>query len=179
MIKIHKMKKDYFTILILFVITYTAANGQYNNKQAGLRTGYRGGFFYQVTTEEGNAEIGYQAMLGFNNNGIQLTGLKIIYETPLTDISPDLYFAWGYGGHVGFVYTDHIGFLGERYSFRRDRFCPLLGADGWLSAEYRFHDIPLNISLNINPFVELTIPSFVKVMPADIGISIAYVFQYP
>jgi len=170
------MKKLYLTILTITLISTTAANAQYMNKQAGLRTGYRGGFFFQITSESGNAEVGYHAMLGFNNNGIQLTGLKIIYETPLTDISPDLFFAWGYGGHVGFIYTDHIGFFGERYSFQRDRFCPLAGADGWVSAEYRFRDIPLNISLNIKPFVELTIPSFVKVMPGDVGISVSYVF---
>ena len=41
-------------------------------RQAGLRTGYRGGIFYQVTGEAGNAETGYNAMLGFNNNGISL-----------------------------------------------------------------------------------------------------------
>jgi hypothetical protein len=170
------MKKILITILYAVIISTMSLSAQMMSKQAGLRTGYRGGFFYQITSEAGNAETGYQVMFGFNNNGIQLTGLKIIYETPLTDISPDLYFVWGYGAHAGFVYTDHIGFLGERYSFQRDRFCPLLGADGWLAAEYRFHDIPLNISLNIKPFVELTLPSFVKVMPGDVGISVSYVF---
>jgi len=169
--------KKLFTLLIILIlpISYNALS-QTANKQAGLRTGYRGGFFYQVTGDAGSTETGYQALLSFGNNGIQLTGLKVIYETVLDEISPDLYFAWGYGGHVGFVYSDHIGFLGERYSFRRDRFCPLAGADGWVSAEYRFRDIPLNLSLNIKPFVELTFPAFVKIMPADIGISVSYVF---
>jgi hypothetical protein len=55
-------------------------------------------------------------------------------------------------------------------------FYKVLGADGWLAAEYRFRDIPLNISLNLKPYAELTIPSFVKIMPGDIGISISYVF---
>jgi hypothetical protein len=170
------MKKVLIIILFASINSTISVSAQMLTKQAGLRTGLRGGFFYQITSESGNAETGYQAMLGFNNNGIQLTGLKIIYETPLTDISPDLYFAWGYGGHVGFVYTDHIGFFGERYNFPGDRFCPLAGADGWVAAEYRFRDIPLNISLNIKPFVELTFPSFVKVMPADVGLSVSYVF---
>lgn len=170
------MKKLSFTFLILILIVSSSLNGQYANKQAGLRTGYRGGIFYQVTSEAGTAEIGYQAMLGFSNNGIQLTGLRIVYETSLDEISPDLYFAWGYGGHIGFIYTDHLGFLGERYSFQGERFCPVVGADGWLSAEYRFRDIPLNLSLNVKPFVELTVPAFVKVMPVDLGISLSYVF---
>ncbi len=145
-------------------------------KQAGVRTGVRSSIFFQVTSEAGNAEVGYNAMLGFNNEGIQVTGLRIIYEKALSSISPDLYFAWGYGGHAGFIITDHVGYFGERYNFQGERFCPVLGADGWLAAEYRFYDIPLIIGLNIKPFVELTIPAFVRLMPGDIGISVSYVF---
>jgi hypothetical protein len=170
------MKKLCLTFTFLIVFTSSGLMGQYGNKQAGLRTGYRGGIFYQVTHESGNAEIGYNAMLSFSNNGIQLTGLRIIYETSINEISPDLYFAWGYGGHAGFIYTDHVAFVGDRYSFQHEQFCPLIGADGWLAVEYRFHDIPLHISLNIKPFVELTVPAFVKIMPFDLGFSISYVF---
>jgi hypothetical protein len=169
------MKKHLLTFLIIILVP-TLVMGQMRTRQAGLRTGIRSGIFYQVTGEAGNAEIGYNALLSFSNNGIQLTGLRIIYETALTDISPDLFFAWGYGGHVGFIYTDHLGFLGENYNFRSQRFCPVIGADGWLAAEYRFRDIPLNVSLNLKPFVEFAIPSFVKIMPGDIGISVSYVF---
>jgi hypothetical protein len=170
------MKKVFITILFALIFLPQVLSGQTAMKQAGLRTGYRGGFFYQVTSDAGNAELGYNALLSFSNNGVQFTALKVIYETSLSEISPDLFLAWGYGGHAGFVYTDHLGFLGERYNFRGERFCPVIGADGWLSAEYRFRDIPLNISLNIKPFVELTVPAFVKIMPADLGLSISYVF---
>jgi len=170
------MKKFYFSFCALILTISSAINGQLSYRQAGLRAGYRDGIFYQVTSNAGNAEIGYNAMLSFNNNGLQVTGLRIVYETALTKISPDLYFAWGYGGHIGFFCTDHITNFGERYDFHRQQFCPVLGADGWLATEYRFRDIPLNISLNLKPYVELVIPFFVKIMPADIGISISYVF---
>jgi hypothetical protein len=36
--------------------------------------------------------------------------------------------------------------------------------------------IPISISLNAKPFVELSVPAFVNVVPGDIGISVAYVF---
>lgn len=98
------MKKLSFTLIILILLAASSLNGQYGNKQAGLRTGYRGGIFYQVTSEAGNAEIGYQAMLGFSNNGIQLTGLRIVYETSLNEISPDLYFPVLFGaGGISYV----------------------------------------------------------------------------
>ena len=170
------MRKTSALITIITLLTALNLNAQDYFKQAGVRTGIRGGLFFQATSGAGNAEIGYNAMVGFNNNGIQLTGLRIIYETALSDISPDLYFGWGYGAHGGFIITDHISYFGERYSFQGDRFCPLIGADGYVAAEYRFHDIPLILSINIKPFVELTIPAFVRVMPGDVGISVSYVF---
>lgn len=158
------------------LITSLTCFGQYGNKQAGFRTGFRGGFFYQVTGKSGNAETGVLAMVGFNNKGVQLTGLRIIYETSLSEISPDLFLAWGYGAHAGFILTDNISFLGEKYYFRSDRFCPLFGVDGWGSVEYRLRSIPLIVSLNIKPFVELTIPSFLNLRPGDVGFSVSYSF---
>lgn len=145
------------------------------NREAGIRSGYRGGIFYQVTGEYGNTESGYNALLSFDR-GLQITGLRVIYEKALTDISPDLFFAWGYGGHAGFIYIDHFNYLHESFDFHSERFCPVLGVDGWLSAEYRFREIPLNISLNIKPFAELTLPAFVRIIPCDLGISVSYVF---
>lgn len=170
------MKKYLTSLLVLGFFFVQFASGQSSVRQAGIRTGYRGGFFFQTTADAGNAGIGYNAMVGFNNNGVQFTGLKLIYETNIPSISPDLYFAWGYGGHAGFIVTDHISYFGERYNFENDRFCPLIGVDGWISMDYRFREIPLVISVNIKPYVEVTMPAFVKIMPADIGISISYVF---
>jgi hypothetical protein len=170
------MKRHLLFLFLIICISPSVLPGQSAERQAGLRTGVRSGFFYQANRAAGNAEIGYNTLLSFSNKGLQLTGLRIVYETALTDIAPDLYLAWGYGAHVGFIYTDHIGYFGERYSFETERFCPVVGADGWLAAEYRFRDVPINISLNLKPYIELTIPSFVKIMPADIGISISYVF---
>ncbi len=138
--------------------------------------GYRSGLFYQLSHEAGNAEIAYNGLLSFQKNGVQVTGLKIIYETTLDDISPNLVFSWGYGGHAGFTYSDHVRFLGEDYYFPDDRFCPLIGIDGWAAAEYRIIDIPLNVSLNVKPFAELTFPSFFKITPWDFAVSISYVF---
>jgi hypothetical protein len=170
------MKKVIYSITLLIILCPASLFGQMAMKQAGLRTGYRSGIFYQVSRESGNAEIAYNAMVGFSNSGIQVTGLRIVYETALNSISPDLFFAWGYGGHAGFIYADQVGFFGEKYSFQSRRFCPVLGADGWLAAEYRVQEIPLNVSLNLKPFVELTVPAFVRVMPFDFALSVSYVF---
>jgi hypothetical protein len=169
------MKKLLLSVLLIALLFPFQASGQ-NYRQAGIRTGYRGGLFLQMTSDASNTETGYNVMLGFYNNGIQVTGLRIIYENSLSEISPDLYFAWGYGGHTGFIITDNISYFGERYNFPDRRFCPVFGVDGWAAAEYRFRGIPLVISLNVKPYIELTIPAFVKIMPVDLGISVSYVF---
>lgn len=170
------MKRLIFIVTIIILASQMLIKAQPMTRQAGLRTGFMGGLYFQATGESGNAETGYMAMLGFRNNGVQITGLRLVYETSLSEISPDLYIAWGYGAHAGFVVTNNVSFLGNRYYFRSDRFCPLFGVDGWGAVEYRFRAIPLVVSVNIKPNIELTLPSFINLMPGDVGISIAYSF---
>lgn len=170
------MKKLYLTLFIVFLFSPVVIKAQYGSRQAGIRMGYRSGIFYQVTREAGNAELGYNAMLSFNDHGIQVTGLRVVYETTISSISPNLFFGWGYGGHLGYIYTDHVEYFGETYYYHDDHFCPVIGADGWFTAEYRIRDIPINVSLNVKPYVEITIPAFVKIMPFDFAFSISYMF---
>src|SRR5664279_363189 len=97
------MKRLLLTFFMIIGIFGSVIYGQNGTRQAGLRTGFRSGIFYQVTGNAGTAEIGYNVMMSFYNSGLQLTGLRIVYESALENISPDLFFAWGYGGHIGFV----------------------------------------------------------------------------
>jgi hypothetical protein len=174
--KILNMKKELITLLLGISLFPSFLAGQMSMHQAGFRFGYSSGIFYQVSSAAGNAEIAYNAMLSFRRDGLQFTGLRIVYETSVDGISPDLFFGWGYGGHLGFIYSDHVKFRGEDYYFYGERFCPLLGVDGWLTAEYRIHEIPVNVSLNLKPFIELTTPSFFRIVPWDFAVSISYVF---
>jgi hypothetical protein len=170
------MKKQIFLIVLSVFLTSALLSGQMGTRQAGFRGGYRSGLFYQVTHEEGYAEIGYQMLLSFKDSGLQFTGLKIIYEATLDDISPNIFVSYGYGGHVGFIYSDYIKFMGENYYLSDERFLPLFGADGWLAAEYRIQDIPIVVGLNWKPYIEMTIPAFVRIVPWDFGLSLAYIF---
>ncbi|MBE0674594.1 MAG: hypothetical protein IH591_08035 [Bacteroidales bacterium] len=170
------MKKTVFLTALLFTLCSIAANSQYYNRQAGLRSGTSGGIFIQYSDASGTAENGFFGMLSFRKNGLQVTGLRIFYETSLSEVSPDLYFTWGYGGHAGFMITDHLSFLGEEYYLRGERFCPLIGIDGWAGLEYRFQTIPLSLGLNLKPWLEITFPSFISFMPVDLGMTIAYRF---
>jgi hypothetical protein len=173
---IQYMKKFCSSFFITAIMFSSLLNGQINSRQAGIRLGYRGGIFYQLSHEAGNAEIAYNGMIGFSDCGIQITGLKIIYETSLSSISPDLFFAWGYGGHAGFIYTDQPRYFTDTNNYRRRLFCPVAGIDGWLAAEYRVREIPLTVSLNLKPFIETAIPVSVRAMPLDLALSVSYIF---
>src|SRR5512133_2046520 len=120
--------KKLLLLLLPALILSSALPGQ--SKQVGLRGGYRGGIFYQVTGQAGNAGLGYQALLSFNDNGLQLTGLRIIYAAELSEITPDLYLAWGYGGHLGFVNIYRERYMDDFYSYRQRQFSPVIGVDG-------------------------------------------------
>jgi hypothetical protein len=170
------MKKTSTLIIILLALFFNNINAQLATRQAGLRMGYRGGVFYQATSQTGNAESGYNVMVSFRQAGIQLTGLKVFYSDILNTVSPYLFFGWGYGGHAGYVFTDHLRSFGEVYDFRYHHFCPLAGVDGWLAAEYRIRDIPVSVSLNLKPYIEITVPAFVRIMPADLALSVSYNF---
>jgi hypothetical protein len=167
------MKK--LLLLFITIICILPANLSAQANQAGIRAGYRSGLFYQINSSAGNAGIGYQALLSFNNAGLQLTGLKIIYGTRLDELSSDLYLAWGYGAHAGFgnFYRERYGM---DYIYHERVFSPMIGIDGWGAIEYRFNEIPMNISLNVKPYIELSFPAVVRFMPVDFGLSVSYVF---
>lgn len=170
------MNKIFTTLSVIFILYNTSISGQPRMHQAGLRLGYTSGIFYQVSSETADADIGYNFLLSSRRNGFQFTALRIEYKNSINAVSPDLIFGWGYGGHLGSIYSEYINFRGEKYYFYGERFCPLFGIDGFITAEYRLHEIPVNVSLNIKPFIELISPSFVRIVPWDFALSISYVF---
>ena len=99
------------------MLTVMPAAAQAGNRQAGMRFGYTYGLYYQVTSPEGNSEVGALMMASFRKGGLQATGLRITYEYALGSLSPDFKLVWGYGGHVGFMVTDNITSMGEDYYF--------------------------------------------------------------
>ncbi|MBM3421053.1 MAG: hypothetical protein FJY11_07955 [Bacteroidetes bacterium] len=170
------MNNKHLYLFVIFLLPSVLASGQQINRQAGIRSGESGGLFIQFTENSGTAETGLFGMLSFRKNGLQVTGLKLYYETSLSEVAPDLFFVWGYGGHGGFMITDNIRFFGETYLFRGERFLPLVGIDAFAGLEYRFSTIPLAIGLNIKPWIEFTFPSFITFVPVDLGLNIAYRF---
>ena len=168
-----KLKIIIAGILLLILKPITA---QVTENHIGIRGGVNSGIYFQNLVSAGTSEKAFYIMLSASRNDARVTVLHVIYETSLSEITENLFFTWGYGGHAGFVITDHAYFLGEKYQFPYERFRPVAGIDGWAGIEYRFISIPLVIGLNYKPYFEIMVPGMISFEPGDFGFSIAYRF---
>ena len=165
-----KMKNiTLFTILLISL----PLNAQNYFKAAGIRGGLSSGFTYRQYLEP---DLAYEGLLSFRKGGIQLSILRQRYQPALLHIGEDFFFAYGYGGHVGFTYTDSYKFIFREYSYSDNRFSPLIGMDGYLGLEYHFPMLPVQVGLDFKPFFELSIFEFFQVSVWDVGFNIKYTF---
>lgn len=151
-------------------------SAQVGENHIGFRGGIHSGVYFQNLVTAGNAERSFYALLSANSNSARITVMRITYETSLSEIADNLFFTWGYGGHIGFTLTDHTYFLGNKFQFEYERFRPVIGMDGWGGLEYRFIGLPMTVGLNVKPFFEIMVPGFISIRPGDVGLSFAYRF---
>ena len=73
-----------FSLIILPVLLYSGnLSGQISTRQAGVRLGYRSGFFYQVSSETGNAETGYNGIDGWLAAEYRIRDIPVIVSLNL------------------------------------------------------------------------------------------------
>lgn len=136
------MKKTILTFLgiALFAI---ASNAQDYRTAIGLRGGWpANGLTIKHFLNEQNA---LEGILATSYEGFVVTAL---YENEhWTGHYPGLNWFWGFGAHVGF--------WGDLNPYTDNYSGPILGADFILGLEYTFDEIPLNLSLDILPSVNL------------------------
>lgn len=137
------MKKTY-VILILFFSVLITSNAQDYKTALGLRAGLPVGVTIKHFLNETNA---IEGILASRWSGFVVTGL---YEFEYwTGEYPALNWYWGAGAHVGFWNAGYNPRLDVTYTG------PVIGIDGILGLEYTFDEIPLNLSLDILPSINL------------------------
>jgi hypothetical protein len=137
------MKKT-FLIVFLFVATGFASFGQDYRTSLGLRVGLPYGVTIKHFLDKHNA---LEGILASRWQGFIITGL---YENEhATGEYPGLNWFWGGGAHIGFWGEGENPNLNETYSGS------VIGVDGIIGLEYTFDEIPLNLSLDILPSVNL------------------------
>ncbi|HHJ11106.1 MAG TPA: hypothetical protein ENK25_09510 [Bacteroidetes bacterium] len=155
------MKKILFFVIVLFALT-SQLNAQHYVNSIGLRGGNPYGLtFKHFMTEENALEL-ILSSYSFVS-GLQITGFFEMHR-PTNEV-PNLNYYFGVGAHAG--YDDYGRFytsLGVE---------PVLGVDMIGGMEYTFDDLPLNVSLDLMP--GLNIISTFRLLIGG-GISVRYIF---
>jgi hypothetical protein len=135
------MKVKAFLLVIFFSLVSHFATAQAYNTAIGLRLGPHYGITAKHHLTSQNA---LEGILTAGWNHFQLVGLYQVHNQAFQMET----MRWYYGGGA------HIGsWQGGRYLNQRNGF--LLGASGILGLEYNFLDLPLNISLDWLPQIDI------------------------
>lgn len=116
-----------------------------------------------------------EGILGMFGNGFSLTGLLEKYVQ--VHEAPGLFVYYGGGAHLAF-YSDGNSppHFGREIDYRQDNAVGF-GINGIVGIEYKLPDnIPLAISLDLKPFIELGSGGYVAVAP-DLAVGIKFVLQ--
>lgn len=139
------MKKVIF-ILTLFLSTSFSSIAQDYTTGIGLR----GGFTSGVTVKHfigGKAAL--EGIFGTAWRGFNFTGLYELHSYSAFDVER-LNWYYGLGGHIGFW----NGYAGHPW-FTNNRSYTVIGVDGIVGIEYNIEEIPINISLDVKPAINL------------------------
>jgi len=166
------MRLRIFLTIVLASASLCISAQEYS-RSIGLRGGISSGITYRRFLDQ---EIGIETIMSFRRGGVQVSLLREKYVPAFLEFSDNLILGFGFGGHVGFMYTDHQKFMFEDYYYEEKIFLPLIGVDGYIGIEYIFREFPMAISLDCKPFFELNIKGLVQLNPFDIGFAIKYWF---
>jgi hypothetical protein len=164
-----------FTFFAAFAILSTKVNAQSTSansndyqiaaglKFGGYESGISGKYFI-------NNNTALEGILGFRAKGVVFTGLYEIHQVVFN--VPALKFYYGFGAHIGGVGK------GEYNIFNRDpRIYAnnqiLFGVDGVIGLAYKIPKVPIALSLDLNPRIELATGPYVDIAP---GLGIKYTF---
>jgi hypothetical protein len=131
----------------------TQAHSQnYYEKAVGLRLGWGLGLTGKMFLNDKAAIEGIARYRGFGGFGVNwywlsIQGLYLIHN-PLEEVTPGLQWYYGGGAYVGF-YGGDWNYPGSDFS------STFVGISGALGLDYKFEDIPLNVSVDWIPSFQI------------------------
>ena len=152
-------------ILTLLLSLNYAASAQHYDRAVGLRGGLLTGVTYkQFVTDQAAVE----GIMAWRWRGFEVTGLYEMHN-PAFEVDGLMWY-YGAGGHVGFYgnYSRHPWYDN---SYRGGM---TVGIDGIIGLEYTFTDLPINISLDWKP--ELNVLGYFGFWGDEGAVSVRYIF---
>jgi len=165
------MKKTHLLLLPILLLALTAAQAQGDQTGGGYKTALG------VRLSSANAMVNNSVSIKhFINDKMAIEGLLsfgdplaigALFELHKPLASEGLTYFYGAGGYIGFVKKVNTTTLKTTTD-------PNFGAMGVIGLDYKFANIPLNLSLDWKP--ELNIVSDINFEPAAIGFSARFTF---
>lgn len=99
-----------------------------------------------------SSSTAFEGILGLGPDAFSIT---LLYETYTNAFDePGLYWYYGVGGHLA-TQTDWVYYDGIR-GYRREKGDLGIGVDGIFGIEYKINEVPIAVSLDVKPFLEVT-----------------------
>lgn len=153
------------TCIIVLIISTGNIAAQTYKTALGLRFG---GLTSGLTIKHfSNKNTALEGIFSVARKSFLITGL---YENHSASANSSLIFLYGAGAHVGFFQNGGSYYYNDNRKYTSNT---VIGIDGIIGLDYKFNKTPLNISMDLKPFIDLTGSSYFYM---DGGISLRYTF---
>ncbi len=137
------MKKLILSFTFLFFLSGVTLAQNYTTG-IGLRGGFSNGLTVKHFVSANNA---LEGILSTRWGGFNVTGLYEIHNYPFAVQGLSWYY--GFGAHIGFWDGNDVGWADDDGAYT------VIGADGVIGLEYNFVEVPINLSLDWKPSLNL------------------------
>jgi hypothetical protein len=160
-------------LVLLFLIVSQGLFSQYYTRSAGIRGGSFPGLMYRTFLNEEDA---IEVTLSRDKNGFRIGAFREYFKPAFIEFSDNMVLGYGFGAHIGYVYTNKYEMYATDYYFDRKKFSPVFGMDGYVGIDYRIREFPLVFGLDVKPYFEFSTIRIFRLNLFDIAFSVRYRF---
>jgi hypothetical protein len=141
--------KHTLIILLLTISSFTTTAQKYKTAIGFRIGGQTNGLTVRHFT---NSKTALEGILSVGHNATLITGL---YEkfVPISSAS-GLNWFYGIGGHIGFFREKGYYLYNKKRAVYYDDNSTVVGIDGIIGLDYKFRNAPINIGIDIKPFMD-------------------------
>lgn len=161
-----------FLVLSIFLLTVSAASAQMYERSVGVRLGYSNGIFFDKQNQDLST---YRFMMSERDGGRHFTAMKFFRKYDVDHVPEYISFYYGFGGHVGYIRWDEQHNDSSGYYVNK-RSAPVVGFDALLGVSYDFETLPISLTADIKPFIDLWGRNVFQLNSYDFAIGAIYSF---